>query len=44
MVEDVRLGAEGRAKVDSFGKVGGLLPTEREIESKLQRLTEESMA
>ncbi len=44
MVEDVRLGAEGRAKVDFLGKVGGLLPTESEIESKLQKLREESMA
>jgi hypothetical protein len=44
MFEDVRLGVEGRAKVDFFGKVGGLLPTEREIESRLQRLVEESMA
>ena len=44
MVEDVRLGVEGRAKVDFFGKVGGLLPTEREIESRLQRPAEESMA
>jgi len=35
MVEDIRLGAEGRAKVGFFGKVGGLLPTEREIEDKI---------
>jgi len=35
MVEDIRLGAEGRAGVDFFGKVGGLLPTEREIEEKI---------
>jgi 2-oxoglutarate ferredoxin oxidoreductase subunit alpha len=37
MVEDVRLGVEGRARVDFFGKVGGLLPTEREIESSLAK-------
>jgi len=35
MVEDIRLGSEGRAKVGFFGKVGGLLPTEREIEHKI---------
>jgi 2-oxoglutarate ferredoxin oxidoreductase subunit alpha len=35
MVEDIRLGSEGRAEVDFFGKVGGLLPTEREIEHKI---------
>ena len=35
MVEDIRLGSEGRAGVDFFGKVGGLLPTEREIEDKI---------
>ena len=34
MVEDIRLGCEGRAGVGFFGKVGGLLPAEREIESK----------
>jgi 2-oxoglutarate ferredoxin oxidoreductase subunit alpha len=35
MVEDVRLGSEGKARVGFFGKVGGLLPTEREIEDKI---------
>jgi 2-oxoglutarate ferredoxin oxidoreductase subunit alpha len=35
MVEDIRLGSEGRAGVDFFGRVGGLLPTEREIEDKI---------
>ncbi len=35
MVEDIRLGLEGRAGVDFFGRVGGLLPTEREIEDKI---------
>jgi 2-oxoglutarate ferredoxin oxidoreductase subunit alpha len=35
MVEDIRLGSEGRAEVDFFGKVGGLLPNEREIEHKI---------
>jgi 2-oxoglutarate ferredoxin oxidoreductase subunit alpha len=35
MVEDIRLGSEGRAAVDFLGKVGGLLPTERQIEDKL---------
>jgi 2-oxoglutarate ferredoxin oxidoreductase subunit alpha len=35
MVEDIQLGSEGRARVGFFGKVGGLLPTEREIENKI---------
>jgi len=35
MVEDIRLSSEGRARVGFFGKVGGLLPTEREIEDKI---------
>jgi len=39
MVEDVRLGAEGRARIDFLGKVGGLLPTEREIEDKIAETT-----
>jgi len=43
MVEDVRLGAEGRAKVEFFGKVGGLLPTEREIEDTLRKLAKEAI-
>jgi 2-oxoglutarate ferredoxin oxidoreductase subunit alpha len=42
MVEDVRLGAEGRATVEFHGKVGGLLPTEREIEDRLERPVEEA--
>ncbi len=37
MVEDVRLGVEGRARVDFFGKLGGLLPTEREIGASLAK-------
>lgn len=44
MVEDVRLGVEGRATVSFYGKVGGLLPTEREIEDKLQSLVKEVSA
>lgn len=43
MVEDVRLGAEGRARVEFFGKVGGLLPTEREIENGVRSLAEEAI-
>jgi 2-oxoglutarate ferredoxin oxidoreductase subunit alpha len=39
MVEDIRLGSEGRAEVNFFGKVGGLLPTEREIENKIAEET-----
>ena len=37
MVEDVRLGVEGRARVGFFGKLGGLLPTEREICASLAK-------
>ena len=37
MVEDVRLGVEGKARINFFGKVGGLLPTEREIEKDLTK-------
>jgi hypothetical protein len=37
MVEDVRLGVEGKARVKFFGKVGGLLPTEQEIEKELAK-------
>jgi 2-oxoglutarate ferredoxin oxidoreductase subunit alpha len=37
MVEDVRLGVEGRARVGFFGKLGGLLPTEREIGASLAK-------
>lgn len=44
MVEDVRLGAGGRARVEFFGKVGGLLPTERETEDALRNLMEEAIA
>lgn len=39
MVEDIRLGVEGRAGVNFFGKVGGLLPSEREIEDKITEAT-----
>ena len=35
MLEDIRLGVEGRVRVDFFGKLGGLLPTEWEIEHSI---------
>ena len=38
MVEDVRLGIEGRAKVDFYGRMGGGVPTEEEILVKLEEL------
>jgi len=44
MIEDIRLGVEGRARVDFFGKVGGLLPTELETENALRNLMEEAIA
>jgi 2-oxoglutarate ferredoxin oxidoreductase subunit alpha len=43
MIEDVRLGVEGRARVDFFGKVGGVLPTLGEIEDRLRNPTEEGL-
>jgi len=36
MVEDVRLAVGGETRVDFLGKWGGLVPTEREIEHKIQ--------
>jgi len=43
MVEDVRLGVEGKARVEFFGKVGGILPREREIEERLHSFAEEAV-
>ncbi len=38
MVEDVRLGVEGRAKVDFYGRMGGGIPTGEEILNKIEAL------
>ncbi len=38
MVQDVKLAVGDGATVDFFGKWGGIVPTEAEIESKLRRL------
>lgn len=39
MVEDVRLVAEGRARVESLERVGGLLPSSAEVETVAEDLT-----
>ena len=38
MVEDVRLSIAGAAKVDFYGRMGGSIPTEEEIEKEIERL------
>lgn len=38
MVEDVRLAIEGKTPVEFYGKVGGVLPTEREIMAQLDQI------
>jgi 2-oxoglutarate ferredoxin oxidoreductase subunit alpha len=35
MVEDVRLAVNGRSKVDFYGRMGGGIPTEEEIEARI---------
>jgi len=37
MVEDVRLAVEGNAKVDFYGRTGGSIPTQKEVEEKISR-------
>jgi len=39
MVEDVRLAINGKAKVDFYGRMGGGIPTEEEILSKIEALS-----
>ena len=38
MVEDVRLAVNGRAKVDFFGRTGGVIPTPEEVLEQIQQL------
>ncbi|HTW76463.1 MAG TPA: 3-methyl-2-oxobutanoate dehydrogenase subunit VorB [Thermoplasmata archaeon] len=38
MVDDVRLAAGGRARVESFGRLGGLLPTATEVASAVEAM------
>ena len=38
MLQDVRLGIEGRAKVDFYGRMGGGIPTEEEILGKIEEI------
>ncbi|HXL01623.1 MAG TPA: 3-methyl-2-oxobutanoate dehydrogenase subunit VorB [Candidatus Atribacteria bacterium] len=40
MVEDVRLGVEGRAPVNFYGRVGGMIPTVDEILQKIANILE----
>jgi 2-oxoglutarate/2-oxoacid ferredoxin oxidoreductase subunit alpha len=40
MVEDVRLAAEGKARVRSLGRLGGLLPTSNEVGRAAQSMIE----
>ena len=37
MVEDVRLAVEGSARVDFYGRPGGGIPTQKEVEGKISR-------
>ena len=38
MLQDVRLGIEGRAKVDFYGRMGGGIATEEEILGKIEEI------
>jgi 2-oxoglutarate ferredoxin oxidoreductase subunit alpha len=38
MIEDVRLAAEGRSKIDHYGRVGGMIPSEEEVLAEALRL------
>lgn len=38
MVQDVRLAVEGRAKVDFYGRLGGIVPSEEEVFAEARRL------
>lgn len=38
MVEDVKLGVEGKVKVEFHGRMGGIIPTPEEIVEKLKQL------
>lgn len=42
MLEDVRLAVGGRAKVDFYGRCGGMLPDEDEILEKIRRIAHEN--
>ncbi len=38
MVDDVKIAVNGRAKVDFFGRTGGIVPTPNEILSKIEKI------
>lgn len=37
MIEDVKLAVEGNAKVDFYGRTGGGIPTQKEVEARISR-------
>lgn len=44
MVEDVRLGVNGKTKVEFFGRLGGMMPTPESIVEHLETLIQQSHA
>jgi 2-oxoglutarate ferredoxin oxidoreductase subunit alpha len=44
MVEDVRLGVEGRVPVRFHGRMGGIIPSPDEVVAALERLTTHDVA
>lgn len=42
MIEDVKLGVEGKVPVDFYGRMGGIVPTPEEIVSKLKDLIQKT--
>ena len=37
MVEDVKLAVNGKAKVDFYGRMGGVIPTQSEILTEIKK-------
>lgn len=44
MVEDVRLGVEGRCPVEFYGRMGGIIPSPEEIVSAMAKLVQKHVA
>jgi 2-oxoglutarate ferredoxin oxidoreductase subunit alpha len=40
MVEDVRLGVNGKVPVEFYGRMGGVIPSAEEVVEALKRMTE----
>jgi 2-oxoglutarate ferredoxin oxidoreductase subunit alpha len=38
MIDDVRLSVDGKARVDFYGRCGGVIPTEEEVLAEVRRL------